>query len=131
MQFDMQAVFAVGFVIGVRLWPVPVGTVIGMPGTKQLVWQLAAVALQPIMQVVVADVIIDAAGGGAWTVGTAACACAPSTAAAQIAAATKSVAKLRISASDVAQAGAIMTRTDAAANSPLPHQPGCAQAVMM
>ena len=67
----MQTVFAAGFVIGVRFWPVPVVTVIGMPGTKQLVWQLAAVALQPIMQVVVVDDITDEAGDGAWTVGTA------------------------------------------------------------
>ena len=116
MQFDMQAVFAAGFVIGERFWPVPVGTVIGMPGTRQLVWQLAALALQPIMQVVVTEEIVDVTGGGACTVGSA-CADAPCPAAALTTTATRSVAKLRMSTSAVTS-GAIMTRTNAAANSP-------------
>jgi len=96
----MQMVFAVGFVIGVRLWPVPVGTVSGMPGTKQLVWQRAALALQPIIQLVVADEMIDDDDGGACTVGNA-CANAPLTAAPVIAAATTSVDRLRMSASEL------------------------------
>jgi hypothetical protein len=67
----MQTVFAIGFVPSGILWPAFVGTVSDVPGTKQLVWQLAALALQPIMQVVVADEIVDDTGGGAWTVGSA------------------------------------------------------------
>ena len=111
---EMQTVFAVGFVIGLRFCPVPIGTVSGMPGTKQLVWQLAALALQPIMQIVGADEIVDDTGGEAWTVGSA-CANAPCKAATVIAAAMIRVFRLRISASAVASA-AIMTRTNAAAN---------------
>jgi hypothetical protein len=103
VQFDMQPVVAVGFVIGVRFWPVPIGTESAVPGIKQPVWQLAAVALQPIMQAVVAEEIADDTDGGGATVGSA-CAEAPSTATAPIAVATRSVTQLRISASEFAQA---------------------------
>jgi hypothetical protein len=103
VQFDMQAVFAAGFVAGVSAGPPPAGTETGMPGTRQLDWQLAAVALQPIMQFVVADEIVDDTGGGGATVGSA-CASAPCDAAALTTAATRKLIKLRMSASDAAQA---------------------------
>jgi hypothetical protein len=103
VQFDMQAVFAAGFVAGVSVAPPPGGTETGMPGTRQLVWQLAAVALQPIKQVVVADEIVDDTGGGGATVGNA-CASTPCDAATLTTAATRRLIKLRMSASDAAQA---------------------------
>jgi hypothetical protein len=41
-----------------------------MPGTRQLLWQLAEVALQVIMQLVTADEILDDDAGGADVDGT-------------------------------------------------------------
>jgi hypothetical protein len=48
-------VFAVGLEVGVTLFGVAEGTESDVPGTKQPVWQLAALALQVIMQLVAAE----------------------------------------------------------------------------
>ena len=74
MQFDTHAVFAVGLVVGVTLLGVTVGDVTGMPGTRQLLWQLAEEALQVIMQLVMVDEMTDDDGGGADVDGTLVCA---------------------------------------------------------
>ncbi len=70
MQFDRHAIFAVGLVVGVTLVGVTVGDIRGAPGTKQLLWQLAEVALQVIMQLVTADERLDDDDGGADVDGT-------------------------------------------------------------
>lgn len=51
-----QVVLAVGFDIGVLAFCVVIGTESAIPGTKQPVWQLAAVELHDIMQLVTVDV---------------------------------------------------------------------------
>ena len=70
VQFDRHAIFAVGLVVGVTLVGVTVGDIRGAPGTKQLLWQLAEVALQVIMQLVTADEMLDDDDGGADVDGT-------------------------------------------------------------
>jgi hypothetical protein len=66
----------------------------GMPGTRQLLWQLAEVALQVIMQLVTADEMLDDDAGGADVDGTldvGTCANTAAGAALLIAAANKSI----------------------------------------
>ena len=56
MQPITQVVLAVGFEVGVFTFGVTIGTDSAIPGTKQPVWQLAAVELHDIMQLVTVDV---------------------------------------------------------------------------
>jgi hypothetical protein len=92
VQFETHAVFAVGLVVGVTLLGVTCGDVTGMPGTRQLLWQLAEEALQVIMQFVTADEMPDDDAGGADVDGTldvGTCAKTPTGAAALIVAANR------------------------------------------
>jgi hypothetical protein len=93
VQFERHAVFAVGLVVGVTLLGVTVGATRGMPGTRQVLWQLADVALQVIMQLVMADEMTDDDDDGAavdGTLGVDTCASTPAGVAALIVAANRS-----------------------------------------
>ncbi len=92
VQFDWHTRFAVGLVVGVTLLGVTVGETSDTPGTRQLLWQLAAEALHVIMQLVMADVTVDEDGADVdGTVGATVCANALVDAAAVIAAAITAI----------------------------------------